>query len=101
MYSVGFAGALLRRGRGQWRDQSTFAPDSLTTLPQRGISSLISAANCSGVPPAGSAPASLSFLLTSGSFSALLNSAFTLAITSFGVFAGARRPNQVTASKPL
>ena len=44
----------------------SLAPDSLTTLPQRGISSLISAANCSGVPPAASAPSSPSFLRSSG-----------------------------------
>src|SRR4051812_45561580 len=81
--------------------QSTFAPDSLTTLPHLAMSSRTNLPNCSGVPPAMSTPWSPSFFFRSSAFRALFTSAPTLATMSLGRFAGPSTPNQVTASKPL
>jgi|RhiMethySRZTD1v2_1073278.scaffolds.fasta_scaffold836316_1 hypothetical protein len=63
---------------------------SLITLPQRSSSLLRKSASWAGVPGAGSAPASTSFLFSSGSFSAAVTAALSLAITG----AGGARPRQ-------
>src|SRR5207245_2367606 len=77
------------------RDQSTFAPESLTILAYLGISLRISAANCSGDVGAGSAPCCAKNDFISGVFKMRATSAFHLATISLGVPAGAMKPHQV------
>src|SRR5207244_11711175 len=57
-------------------------------------------ASSSGEVPTGSAPTVASFSLTSGSLSERLISALSLAITSVGVPAGAKKANQLLMSNP-
>ena len=89
-------------GRCDVAGQSTLAPDSLTTLPQR--TSLVLDQRGELLGRAAERRRRLrrrASCAARGSCSALLNSALSLATTSLGVPAGASRPNQVTASKPL
>ena len=71
---------------------------SFATFAHFFISAWMKSANCCGVPPAISMPASLIFFLMSGCARSLLNSALSLATTSLGVPAGARMPPHVLVS---
>jgi hypothetical protein len=75
--------------------QSTFAPESLTIFAYFAISLLISAANCSEVVGAGSAPCWAKNSFIAGVSRMRLTSAFHLAMISLGVPAGAMKPHQV------
>ena len=57
-------------------------------------------ANCSGVPPATSAPALFSLSITSAERSRVLSSRFRRCTISGGVPAGAKTPNQLLNSMP-
>src|SRR5258706_7007133 len=81
-------------------DQSTFAPDALTTFAHLSVSARMCATNFSGEPPATSAPCASSCSLPSGLCKYLFTSAFSLAMIGAGVPAGARMPNHELASKP-
>src|SRR5271169_3611727 len=75
-------------------------PASLMTFAHSGVSFLMIAVNSAGVLPTVSRPSWSNFLRTSGIARALTVSPCNLSRTSFGVPAGASRPNHGTASKP-
>src|ERR1700682_6278780 len=86
--------------REQRIDQSTFAPEALTTFAHFSLSARMKLPNCSGDPPAASAPWLRSFSRASELCSHLLTSTLILATIGAGVPAGASTPNQELASKP-
>ena len=69
-------------------------PDALTTFAHLSISVLMWAANCSGVLPTPSAPLTRQALLHLGRLQHLLDLCGDLSTISFGVPAGASKPNQ-------
>src|SRR5437667_10028551 len=75
-------------------------PASLITLAHSGVPFLMFAARSDGLLPTGSSPSSSNFLRTAGIARVLTVSPYSLSRTSFGVPAGASRPNHGTASKP-
>src|SRR5262249_53735179 len=91
----------IHRVRSLRSTQSSLAPEALMIAVHFGISDLIYAATPSGAPPMMSTPRSPSDVLMVGSSSAAASARLSVAITSFGVCAGATRPCQVVASKFL
>src|ERR1700754_4971120 len=79
--------------------QSTLAPEALTTVAQVSTSDLMNWPNSAGEVFAGTAPNSSKARLTSGLSKPLSMAAFSFAITSGGVLAGAIRPNHDDTSK--
>src|SRR5204863_9303524 len=79
-------------------DQSTFAPERLTTSAHFAYSLRMNSPNCSGDPLAGSEPIIANFSLSDGVAITLLISAFRRAMISFGTPAGATIPVHVVAS---
>src|SRR3712207_6122790 len=96
---IGLDGGSAGGGRGHG-SHSTFAPDSLTTLPHLTISSLRKAENCSGVPLSTVAPSAAIFSRTSGICSTRTTSVFRRLTIGSAVPAFTRKPNQVLDSKP-
>ena len=100
--------------RGKWRKtnpaisslvirhsgDSRVAFEALTTFAHLSISVLMWAANCSGVLPTPSAPDSPGAPSSPGVCSIFWICAETLSTISFGVPAGASKPNQELASNP-
>lgn len=80
--------------------QSSFAPESRTTLAHVAMSAFSSAANASGAIRKASAPAFATFSATSGVRSASATSALIWRTAAAGVPAGANSPNQGVTSKP-
>src|SRR6185503_15587434 len=81
-------------------DQSIFAPDCSTALPQRGISDFTKSPSSAGEVGDGSAPLASSLSRNAGSVSALRAAAFQTSMTSFGVPFGAHRPSHAVTVKP-
>src|SRR5690606_40274451 len=80
---------------------SLTTPDSISMSLQRSCSSLTKSRNCSELPGVGSAPCSIIFLETSGSWIIRLTLSRRVATTSGGVPLGANSPNHEPARKPL
>src|SRR5262249_19311496 len=95
--AVAAAGHCGERARAR---QSTLAPDALTTSAHFGISDFTYARSSSGVPPTTSMPRSVKALRTGGSLTVAAVARCSVAMTSFGVPAGATSACQVVASKP-
>src|ERR1700686_3463664 len=83
--------------RGQF---STLILASRMTGPHLSISDLRKAASSAGVEPFGLAPSSSNRDFTDAWTSAALVSTLILAMTSFDVFAGTKKPNHENTSKP-
>src|SRR5581483_10012538 len=73
---------------------------SLITGPHLSVSDFRKEANSASVEPFGTAPSSSKRVFTGGCSSAALVSALSLAMISFGVFFGTKKPNHDTTSKP-
>src|SRR6478672_9599085 len=78
--------------------QSIFAPESRMTFRHLTISSLMNAANCSGVVLTGSAPRTAHCSLTAGRAMIRVTSLCSRCTIACGVFAGASRPYQSETS---
>src|SRR3990172_7016554 len=78
----------------------TLMPAVLTTFFQRSWSSRSYSANASGVVGEVSAPRDASSRTVLASFRILTTSLLSLSTISFGVFAGANKPYQITYSNP-
>ena len=81
--------------------QSTLAPEAFTTSAHFLCSRSMCSANCAGVLPLGIAPKVAKRSFIAGEANDLATSCWMRLTTSAGVPAGAKRPNQLLASKPL
>src|SRR6185295_19835052 len=88
------------RGGDQRLQLSTLIFASRITGPHLSISDFRKAASSAGVEPFGLAPSSSKRDFTGAWTSAALVTALILAMTSCGVFAGTKKPNQENTSKP-
>src|SRR4051812_28062371 len=88
------------RARLAERNQSTRAPEALTTGAHRAISDLMKAPNSSGVLGAKRAPSTSRRCFRSAPCMIVVTSAFHLRTSSPGVPAGASKPIQLLTSKP-
>src|SRR4051812_2536268 len=79
-------------------DQSTFAPERLTTSAHFAYSLRMNSPNCSGEPLAGSDPIIANFSRSDGEAITLLISILSRPMISLGTPAGATMPVHVVAS---